>query len=111
MIAKLGSNMGVCLVDFREASEASRDVVIDAAVAPQDGSGPCRSVIHQDGYLAPTSRKAHDQAMKRVGHALSSTRDGRATPRAARASGVRTLAKSEWCCSTRVQAIHGSYAS
>ena len=66
----------------RKIREASPSVVVDAVVAPEDGSGPGRSVRHQNGHLAPTSQKGRDLAMKRVGHPLSSTRDGRATAEA-----------------------------
>ena len=64
--------------------EASPHVVSDAAVAPQDGSGPCRSVKHQKNMTGCISLKAHELAMKRVGHLLSSAlAAGRAAGRAA----------------------------
>ena len=64
---------------IRKSREASPHVVSDAAVAPQDGSGPCRSVKHQKNMTGCISLKAHELAMKRVGHLLSSALDGRAT--------------------------------
>ena len=39
--------------------EASRHDVIDAVVAPQDGSGPCRGVRHKKWHLGSISLKAH----------------------------------------------------
>ena len=57
--------------------EASGHVMIDAVAAPEDSSGPCRSVIHQYGHLAPTSQKGHYLSVKRVRHPLSSTSVGR----------------------------------
>ena len=47
--------------------------MIDAVVAAEDGSGPCRSVSHLKTDLGPTSQKGHYLYMKRVGHPLSST--------------------------------------
>ena len=41
-----------------EIREASAHVVIDAVVAPQDGSGPCRSVNHQMGIWLQHAKKA-----------------------------------------------------
>ena len=58
------------VVDFREASEASGDVVIVAVVAPEDRSGPCRSVRHLNRQLALTSQKGQDLFMKSVGDPL-----------------------------------------
>ena len=55
-----------------EIREASRHVVIDAVVAPQDGSGPCRSVTHNNEHLAPTSQKGRYLMMRCVGHPLPS---------------------------------------
>ena len=62
-----------------EIREASPHVVSDAAVAPQDGSGPCRSVKHQKNMTGCISLKAHELTMKHVKHLLSSALDGRAT--------------------------------
>ena len=56
--------------------EASGHVVIDAVVAPQDGSGPCCSVRHQNLRLRSISLKACDISLRRVAHPLSCTRDG-----------------------------------
>ena len=53
--------------------------MIDAVVARKDGSGLCRSVRHQKNMTGCISLKAHELAMKRVGHLLSSPVDGRAT--------------------------------
>ena len=58
------------VVDFREASEASGDVVIVAVVAPEDRSGPCRSVTPKKLTLPLTSQTGHYLPMKRVGHPL-----------------------------------------
>ena len=57
----------------RENQEGSGDVVIDAVVAPEDGSGPCCSVKHQNWVCLLPSQKGHCLPMKRVGHPLSST--------------------------------------
>ena len=64
---------------LRKIREASQHVVIDTVVASEDGSGPCRSVKHQKNMTGCISLKAHELAMKRVGHLLSSALDGRAT--------------------------------
>ena len=42
----------------RKIREASRDVVIDAVVAPEDGSGPYRSVRHKKGIWLQQAKKA-----------------------------------------------------
>jgi len=52
--------------------------VIDAVVAAEDGSGPCRSVSHLKTDLGPTSQKGHYLYMKRVARPLSSTGVSRA---------------------------------
>ena len=56
--------------------EASRHVVIDAVVAPQDGSGPCRSVTPKKLTPPLTSQTGHYLPMKRVGHPLRCTSVG-----------------------------------
>ena len=65
---------------LRGIREASPHVVSDTAVAPQDGSGPCRSVKHQKHVTGCISLKAHDPSIKSVRYPLSPTSVGRERP-------------------------------